>query len=226
MTGRGQQDFIRLPGLAAWLYASLTQIESIQRQHHEIALRLTTRIDSGRILDVGTGPGFLLAEVHRLKPAIELHGMDISPAMIELAGKRLGDVPADLRVGDIRKTDYPDQFFDIVTCTGSFYLWDEPEKGLTEVHRILKTGGLALLFETYRDHDAQAVRTAIHQNLRRENVLRRIVSPRFLMQQFQMTYSTVEIADIVKRTPFANNFVIEKIILGGLPAWLGIQLSR
>jgi len=226
MTNRGQQDFIHMPGFATRLYASLTYLESIHKQHQEIASDLTARIDSGILLDVGTGPGFLLAEIHRLKPEIELHGLDISSAMVELARKRLGNIPADLRVGDISNSKYPDTYFDIVTCTGSFYLWNEPEKGLMEIHRILKVGGSAFLFETYRDHDEYEVLKAIRNNLRFENWLRRFISPRFLMRQFQMTYTTDEIAEIVKRTPFAHNFGIEKIVLGGLPAWLRIRLSR
>jgi hypothetical protein len=42
--------------------------------------------------------------------------------------------------------------------------------------------------------------------------------PGILMRQLQMTYRTGEFAEIVKRTPFANNIGIEKITLGGLPA--------
>ena len=226
MTNRGQQNFIHMPGFATRLYASLTHLESIRKQHHEIASDLTARIDSGILLDVGTGPGFLLAEIHRLKPEIELHGLDISATMVELAKKQLGNIPVDLRVGDIRKTDYPEKYFDVITCTGSFYLWDEPEKGLSEIYRILKAGSSAFLFETYKDHDIQAVQKAIHNNLHRENILRRMISPRFLMRQLQMTYTTGEIVEIIKKTPFANNFAVEKITLGGLPAWLRIRLSR
>lgn len=226
MTNRGQEDFIHMPRFATRMYAVLTNIESIQRQHHEIAIDLTSQIDSGRLLDVGTGPGFLLAEISRIKPRIELHGLDISSVMVELAKERLGNVHADLRVGDIHKTDYPDQFFDVVTSTGSFYLWDEPEKGLTEIYRILKSGSSAFIFETYRDHDEQAVLKAIQSNLRNENRLRRIISPRFLMRQFQMTYTASEVEEIIKQTPFANNFAVEKIVLSGLPAWLRIRLSR
>ena len=226
MSSRGQNDFIRLPRFAVHLYDSLTHLDSIQLQHHEIAAYLTAQIDSGRLLDVGTGPGVLLAEIHSLKPEIELHGLDISTAMIELAKKQLVGTSADLRVGDIRKTNYPDQFFDIVTCTGSFYLWDQPEKGLGEIHRILKIGGSAFLFETYRDHNIQAVKTAIQHNLRGENIFRKLISPNFLLRQLKMTYSTQEIANIIGKTPFTYNYSIEKIVLGGLPAFVRIRLAR
>ncbi len=226
MSSRGQRNFVQLPGFAARLYAALTGIDSIQRQHHEIAVDLADCINSGRLLDVGTGPGVLLAEIHRLKPGIELHGLDISTAMVELAKRQLEDIPVDLRIGDIRQTDYPNQYFDVITCTGSFYLWDKPEVGLAEIYRILKSGGSVFLFETYKDHDSQAVKRAIQDNLRKENIFRRMISPRFLMQQFQMTYTTEEIAEIVKKTPFSDTFGIEKIVLGGLPAWLRVRLSR
>jgi len=97
---------------------------------------------------------------------------------------------------------------------------------LTEIYRILKSGGSVFLFETYKDHDAQAVKDEIHYNLRKENIFRRMISPHFLMRQFQMTYTTDEIKEIIKNTPFAHNFAVEKTILGRFPAWLRIRLSR
>lgn len=161
---------------------------------------LTSRIETGRILDLGTGPGYLLAEIHRLGPEIELYGLDISSAMVELAKQRLRNIPADLHVGDVRKTDYPDQFFNIVARTGSFYLWDEPEEGLAEIHRILKSGGSALTYETYRDRNEQEVRKAIRENLCHANWLGRVISLCFLMRQFQMTYTTGKVEEIIKKT--------------------------
>jgi ubiquinone/menaquinone biosynthesis C-methylase UbiE len=226
MSSRGQANFVRLPAFAARLYASLTSIEAVQRQHQEIAADLVGRITSGRILDIGSGPGVLLADLHRLQPGLELHGLDISAAMVDLAKTRLNQIPVDLRVGDIRQTTYPAQSFDLVTCTGSFYLWDDPEKGLAEIHRLLKPGGQAILYETCRDYDKGAVLAAIQLNLRSENWLRRWLAPRFLLQQFSMTYTKDEIALIIARTPFHEHARIESITLGGLPAWLRIHLWR
>jgi len=74
MGSRGERNFIHLPTLAAQLYTRLTSIRPVQQQHNEIAGLLCSRIDHGKLLDIGTGPGFLLQAIHRLNPAIQLYG--------------------------------------------------------------------------------------------------------------------------------------------------------
>ena len=226
MSSRGEASFINLPGLAARLYDSLAQTRAIQRQFQEVARELTTRISRGRLLDIGTGPGRLLAEIYKLKPKIELFGLDIADSMIQVARKNLAGIPADLRQGNIRRTDYESDWFDLVTCTGSFYLWDCPEEGLQEIHRILRSGRSAYLFDTRRDFDQAEFRRALQVNLQQENLARRLVTPQLLRRQLRMAYRVDEIAEIIKRTRFAASFAIDKITLAGLPVWLRITLSK
>jgi ubiquinone/menaquinone biosynthesis C-methylase UbiE len=226
MKSRGQANFINLPGFAAKLYNNLTHTKAIERQHREIAADLVSRMDHGRLLDVGTGPGKLLFEIHRLNPGIALFGLDISTAMVQLARKNLEGINVELRQGDIRKTSFPDDYFDIITCTGSFYLWDNPAVCLEEIFRILKPGRAAYLFETYQNFDEIQVRKALKVNLKEEGLMRRLVTPVFLMKQLRLTYHTDEIKNIIKQTRFAENHSIDPISLGGLPAWLRIQLMK
>lgn len=215
-----------MPGFAARLYNRLVQTKAIERQQREIAQDLVSRIPRGRVLDVGTGPGKLLCEVHQLNADIELFGLDISEAMVQLARENLAGMRADIRLGDIRNTDYKDNFFDLVTCTGSFYLWDDPIDGLREIFRILKAGCSAILFETYRDFNELEVRRSLKTNLASEGLARRLITPVFLKRQLRMTYSVEALAGIIKDSPFANRYAIEKIRLGGLPAWLRVELTR
>lgn len=226
MTGRGQNDFVRLPGFAARLYGSLTRTSAIQQQHREIASDLASRLDRGRVLDVGTGPGYLLLGLHRLNPAFELFGLDISPAMVDLAQRNLSGLAPEIRVGAIQQTDFADDFFDLITCTGSFYLWDQPQDCLNEVYRILRPGRQAVLFETYRDCDRKSVASAIAANLRHENPLRRAVARRLFTKQLEITYRTSEIAAIISETRFAFSHTIERISLARVPAWLRITLTK
>jgi hypothetical protein len=79
MTGRGQDDFVRFPGFAARLYGNLTRGRAVQQQHREIASDLALRIRRGRVLDVGTGPGYLLIELYHLNPLSNCSG-STSPA--------------------------------------------------------------------------------------------------------------------------------------------------
>jgi SAM-dependent methyltransferase len=146
--------------------------------------------------------------------------------MVQVAHKNLAGIPADLCQGNIRHTDYESDWFDLVTCTGSFYLWDCPEEGLQEIYRILRPGRSAYLFDTRRDFDEDEFRRALQVNLRQENLLRRLITPYLLRKQLRMAYRVDEIAEIVKRTWFATCFAIDKITLAGLPVWLRITLTK
>ena len=226
MASRGQQDFARLPAFAARLYRSLTQTGGILRHQREIAADLASRIERGKLLDVGCGPGQLLFEIRQLNPAIESFGLDISEAMVKLTRQRLCDTSAEIRHGEIQHSGYPDDFFDLVTCTGSFYLWDHPQECLDEIFRILRPECVALLFESYRDCDRSAVREAVKSNLAEEPLMRRLLAPRFFVRQLGMTYSTDEFAGIIDQTRFAQSYSIERIRLAGVPAWLRITLAK
>jgi ubiquinone/menaquinone biosynthesis C-methylase UbiE len=161
-----------------------------------------------------------------LNPQIELYGLDISESMAQLARTNLAKIGANIRCGDILRTDYDDGFFNLVTCTGSFYLWDDPEECLEEVFRILKRGGSALLYETHQDVDTSQVRKAVKVNLEGEGLVRRFIAPGLLMKQLRMTYRAQEVADIVNRTSFADSCSIEQTTIAGLPVWLRIHLTK
>jgi ubiquinone/menaquinone biosynthesis C-methylase UbiE len=226
MSTRGERDFSHLPGFAARLYESLGNTNPVQLQHQEIAQRLTRQIQKGRLLDIGTGPGSLLREIHLINPEIELFGLDISDAMVTLARKRLSDLSVDIRRGSIQETDYEDEYFDLVTCTGSFYLWDAPVAGLNEICRILGSGCAAVLFESHRDFDKAAMKQALRQNLEGESWLHRMLPPFFLEKQLRMTYTVEETIRIIQQTRFANSFNIEKATIANLPVWMCITLSK
>jgi ubiquinone/menaquinone biosynthesis C-methylase UbiE len=147
MTGRGESHYVELPGFAAMLYEWLTSFEGSGRHLREIALDLASRVPKGKLLDVGIGPGKLLDDLSRLAPALRLYSLDISEAMVRRARSGLAHLDVDLRVGPIQSTGFPDGFFDGVTCSGNFYLWDEPAQGLDEIHRILVPCGAAHLYE-------------------------------------------------------------------------------
>lgn len=226
MSSRGESSFVRMPRFGARLYDSLIRVKAVEGQFKEVAQDLVSRLDGGRLLDIGTGPGRLLVEIHRLNPDIELYGLDISGAMVQQARSNLAGIPADLRQGTIRHTDYEAGFFDAVTCTGSFYLWDHPQECLDEIHRIMKAGRSAYLFETHRDYDADRFRQALRANLRGEGLPHRLITPVFLKRQLRMTYHAGEVTGIIERTRFSGSYAIEQIVLGGLPVWLRITLTK
>ena len=225
-TSRGESIFFRLPRIGSVLYDNLMRGSPMQLHYKEIAQDLTSRLSAGRLLDVGTGPGRLLQAIHSLNSAIELYGLDISASMIKQAQKNLFGMAVNLRQGNIRQTDFPSNYFDLVTCTGSFYLWDQPEEGLQEVYRLLKSGQTAYLFECDRESDRQALQGALRKNLRHLNMLSKMFGPLAIKQALDVAYNKNEISDIVKRTSFAHSFSLDEITISGLAMWVRIALRK
>ena len=226
MRNRGEHSFINLPRFGASLYDRMTQSRAIKAQFREIAQDLVSRVSHGRLLDIGTGPGRLLIEIYKMNSDIELFGLDVSASMIEEARKNLTGIKADLRQGNIRSTNYESNFFDIITCTGSFYLWEYPVESLEEIFRILKEGQSAYLYETYKDFDRIELKKALRANLKNEQLLLRLITPFFLKKQLKMTYKSGEVAEIIEQTRFAGNYKLDMIILAGLPIWMRIELRK
>jgi ubiquinone/menaquinone biosynthesis C-methylase UbiE len=225
-TSRGEFSFVNLPTFAAKLYSSMMQSEATKMQYKEIAQDLVSRMENGRILDIGTGPGYLLREIHKLNPNIELYGLDISNSMVEQASRNLADIKVDLQCGNIRATNYKSDKFDLITCSGSFYLWDNPIESLEVIYRILKFGRAAYLYETHRDIDKQILWQKMRENLKKDNLIRKLLAPRFFIKQIGMTYAKQEIIEIIGKTSFTNSYKIEEITIFNLPVWLRVKLEK
>jgi ubiquinone/menaquinone biosynthesis C-methylase UbiE len=223
---RGENSFIRLPTFGAKIYNKIMRVGPIQTQISQIAQDLLNIIHSGILLDIGTGHGRLLKELHSLNPNINLYGLDISKSMIKIAKINLADIEVKLSEGSIYKAPYENKFFDLITSTGSFYLWNHPKESINEIYRILKPDCTAMLYETYKNYDPLKFKEALKQNLKSESLFRKKLLPRFLKKQLRMTYSIEEVEQIIKSTLFANSFEIDKITLASLPIWIRIRLKK
>ena len=53
--------------------------------------------DGARVLELGSGPGFLAEHLLRARPGLEYTALDFSPAMHQLAAERLGERAARVR---------------------------------------------------------------------------------------------------------------------------------
>lgn len=114
---------------------------SLLNAHYErpAVLNLLGDVAGRRILDAGCGSGPLVAEL--VARGAEVTGFDSSPAMIELARRRLGPT-VPLTVHDLsRPLPYDDETFDDVAASLVLHYlqdWDAP---LAEIRRVLKPGG-------------------------------------------------------------------------------------
>lgn len=120
--------------------------------YSRVADELAATCPSGTVLEVGSGPGRLAVRLARSAPRLNVTGVDLSPAMVELANHRAAEagLPGErvrFEVGDVGALPYADGSFDGVVSTLSLHHWPNPARGLTEIHRILKPGGEARIYD-------------------------------------------------------------------------------
>lgn len=102
-----------------------------------------------RILDVGSGKGFLLHDLTEACPGVEVAGIDISSYAVE---HTMESVKPFVRVGDAASLPWPDRHFDLVisiTTLHNLYLpalW----ASLTEIERVSR-GHRYICVEAYRN---------------------------------------------------------------------------
>ena len=104
---------------------------------------------SGDTLEVAIGTGLNLAHY----PAdVRVTGIDLSPEMLELARARATELgrSVELKEGDAQVLPYPDSFFDTVVCTYSLCNVPDEAQAVSEMKRVLKTGGRLILLDHVR----------------------------------------------------------------------------
>jgi protein-L-isoaspartate(D-aspartate) O-methyltransferase len=102
-----------------------------------------------RVLDVGSGKGFLLHDFREAIPDIEIAGIDISAYGIE---HTMADVKPFCQVGSATKLPWPDKHFDLVvsiTTLHNLYNYDL-DAALREMERVSR-GAKYLCVEAYRN---------------------------------------------------------------------------
>jgi SAM-dependent methyltransferase len=111
-----------------------------------------------RVLDVGSGTGFLALRFAELGHAVT--GIDLSPQMIDrarLKAEQAGQ-QIDFRVGDATALDCPAETYDLVVARHVIWNLPDPERGVAEWLRVLRPGGRLVLIEgKWGDNDASAM---------------------------------------------------------------------
>jgi SAM-dependent methyltransferase len=90
------------------------------------------------VLEIGCGTGCDLLQF--AKHGARATGVDITPAHLELARRRVGD-SATVTEADGRKLPFPDASFDYVYSHGVLMCSDEPRRIVEEIFRVLRPGG-------------------------------------------------------------------------------------
>ena len=101
------------------------------------------------MLEVGVGTGLNL---EHYSPELEVWGVDLSPAMLEVARRRAAALgrEAELRVMDAEHLEFGDGAFDTVVFSLCLCTIPAPAAALAEGIRVVRREGQVILFEHVR----------------------------------------------------------------------------
>ena len=143
----------RIPGVLASAYAKATRM-AIESYYRPVAGRIAAHLESGTILDLGTGPGYLPIEIARKSSKIQITGVDLSRKLIQMARTNASTAGLadrlNFQLGNAARLDFEDSSFDMVISTGMLHSIKEPAKVLQEIYRVLKPGREAWIFDPAR----------------------------------------------------------------------------
>lgn len=113
---------------------------------HRVLLEHTKSLAPMAILDIGTGTGELLGKLAKNFPNAAIKGLDLSAEMLDVAREKFaGDPKIELVEGSVYDLPFPEGNFDLVTSTISSHFYQEFDKALGEIARVLLPGGTLLM---------------------------------------------------------------------------------
>jgi ubiquinone/menaquinone biosynthesis C-methylase UbiE len=118
-----------------------------------------------KLVDIGCGTGRTLHQIARAHPGLRLHGVDLSPAYIRLARKRLEHVgELTLAVDNAEALPWADATFDIAT---SVYMFHELPRNarrnvVREMFRVVRPGGIVVLEDSAQLSESPQLAPVLH----------------------------------------------------------------
>lgn len=123
----------------------------IDRRWRRAAIRSLQPFAPRRILDVATGTGdFALLAARSLRPD-SLLGIDLSEGMLRVAREKVAEAGLSgiirFQKEDCLRLSLPDDTFDALTVAYGIRNFEDLDRGLREMHRVLRPGGRLVIIE-------------------------------------------------------------------------------
>ena len=114
-------------------------------------VQIVSKNNPQQILDIATGTGDLALMMSTLAPE-KIIGLDISEGMLAVGKEKISKAQLndkiEMVVGDSEDIRYADNTFDAITVSFGVRNFANLDKGLGEIRRVLKPGGILVILET------------------------------------------------------------------------------
>lgn len=123
------------------------------RWRKKAILRLKT-LKPQKILDVASGTGDVAIMTAKLLNPKKIVGIDISEGMLQVGKEKINKEKLshiiELQIGDSEKLNFEDNIFDAITVAFGVRNFQNLEKGIAEMYRVLRPGGKLIVLEFSR----------------------------------------------------------------------------
>lgn len=134
-------DFARKHDIDDYYARSNFLIRFVEQARLRCIRRMIRARHGDVVLEVGCGGGHVL----RMFPEANLTGLDVSGCMLEKARKNLAGYRVQLLKGEMHELALNDQTYDKVICTEVLEHVENPDAILSQIRRVLKPGGTAVI---------------------------------------------------------------------------------
>lgn len=124
---------------------------NVDRLWRRRTVRIVSEGAPERIVDIATGTGDLAIAMARALPEARITGVDLSPEMLAVARYKVAERGLAERIrleeGNAEQLALPSAEADAVTVAFGVRNFDNPARGLSELHRLLRPGGRIVVLE-------------------------------------------------------------------------------
>jgi ubiquinone/menaquinone biosynthesis C-methylase UbiE len=176
------------------------------------------------VLEVAPGPGYLAVELAKLG-RYRITGLDISRSFVRMATEYAAReaVDVEFRQGDAASLPFPNETFDFIVCRAAFKNFSNPAAALSEMHRVLRPGGRALIIDMRNDASNEAIDLTV-DDMRLGRVDAFLTRAIFKHMLRRRAYSRDDFTRMAAASPFGRADIKAAAI--GFDVWLRKSSAR
>jgi ubiquinone/menaquinone biosynthesis C-methylase UbiE len=170
----------------------------------DTARLIAERVRPGaRVLEVAPGPGYLAIEL--AQRGYSVTALDISKSFVRIARDhaRKAGVLVDVQHGNAAQMPLADASFDYVVCMAAFKNFTDPIGAINEMHRVLKPGGQASIFDLRKDSTREELDAEV-RNMHLSPLNTRLTRWTFQFMLLRLAYTHEQLEQLAAQSRFGR----------------------